>query len=37
MSYTEPYARDINADGKVDEADIDELLKRLREREEQRA
>lgn len=29
MTYEVPYERDINSDGKIDERDIDELLKRL--------
>ena len=31
LSYKEPYGRDVNADGIVDEAEIDELLRRLGE------
>lgn len=35
LAYKEPYGRDVNMDGVVNEADIDELMQRLREYEEQ--
>lgn len=31
MGYTEPYSRDVNGDGMVNEFDIDELLKMMKE------
>ena len=31
MSYKEPYHYDVNLDGRVDEHDIDELLRRIEE------
>lgn len=36
LRYEKPYERDINGDGKVDERDIDELLRMLQELKEEK-
>lgn len=35
MTYSEPYHCDINQDGKVDDTDVEELIRRIKDAEKQ--